>query len=67
MIGGIALMAARAAAHFYQDCWDPDCMMFGCRAYKTGFRDGYDQGKAAGRAEGYAAGLADGMAAAGAK
>lgn len=48
-------MTAIDRAHYYQDCADPDCMMFGCRAYKTGYRDGYDEGYS----EGYAQGLLD--------
>src|SRR5262249_42302639 len=68
MIRRIARIVALAtstdrAAHLYQDCGDPDCMMFGCRAYKTGFRDGYDQGYMDGEAAGFAAGFAAGMAA----
>ena len=61
VIAPITLMAARAEAHYYQDCGDPDCMMFGCRAYKTGYRDGY----ARGFADGYAAGFSEGVAAGG--
>lgn len=50
--------SVRALAHYYQDCRDENCMMFGCRAYKTGWLDGYDAGSAAGFAAGFAAGMA---------
>lgn len=62
-IGVITLMAVAERAHYYQDCGDPDCMMFGCRAYKTGWRDGYDQGYEEGYGAGYGAGYSAGFSA----
>lgn len=34
--------------HYYADCTDPDCMRYGCRAYRDGYNDGYLDGFADG-------------------
>lgn len=59
----VALAVMTDRAHYYQDCGDADCMMFGCRAYKTGFRDGWDKGWDEGYAQGWIEGEAAGFAA----
>jgi hypothetical protein len=53
-------------AHDYQACEDDACPMFGCRAFKAGYRRGYADGLAAGEIRGYVDGYAAGAASAGA-
>lgn len=57
-IGGIALIVSTGRAHYYQDCGDTSCMMFGCRAFKHGYELGWQAGNAAGYTAGFAAGVA---------